>query len=53
MFIDRILARFKIQTKVLFFILPFVVSICAVGITGLYASGLLQGRMEISNSTLR
>ncbi len=31
MFIDRILARFKIQTKVLFFILPFVVSISAVG----------------------
>ncbi|RAS18168.1 methyl-accepting chemotaxis protein [Ensifer adhaerens] len=53
MFIDRILARFKIQTKVLFFILPFVVSICAVGITGLYASGLLQGRMEISNSVLQ
>ena len=53
MFIDRILARFKIKTKVLLFILPFVVSICAVGITGLYASGLLQGRMEISNSVLQ
>jgi methyl-accepting chemotaxis protein len=53
MLIDRILARFKIQTKVLFFILPFVVSISAVGITGLYASGLLQGRMEISNSVLQ
>ncbi|WP_075292530.1 methyl-accepting chemotaxis protein [Pararhizobium arenae] len=53
MFIDRVLARFKIQTKVLLFIFPFVVSICAVGITGLYASGLLQGRMEISNSVLQ
>ncbi|ASY61770.1 Methyl-accepting chemotaxis protein [Sinorhizobium sojae CCBAU 05684] len=53
MLIDRILARFKIQTKVLFFILPFVVSISAVGLTGLYASGLLQGRMEISNSVLQ
>ncbi len=53
MFIDRILARFKIQTKVLVFILPFVLSICAVGFTGLYASGLLQGRMEISNSVLQ
>ncbi|OJF95366.1 methyl-accepting chemotaxis protein [Pararhizobium antarcticum] len=53
MFIDKILARFKIQTKVLLFIFPFVVSICAVGITGLYASGLLQGRMEISNSVLQ
>ena len=53
MFIDRILARFKIQTKVAVFILPFVISICAVGFTGLYASGLLQGRMEISNSVLQ
>jgi len=53
MLIDRILARFKIQTKVLLFILPFVVSISAVGLTGLYASGLLQGRMEISNSVLQ
>ena len=51
--IDRLLSRFKIQTKVLIFILPFVVSITAVGITGLYASGLLQGRMEISNAVLQ
>jgi methyl-accepting chemotaxis protein len=51
--IDRILSRFRIQTKVLIFIFPFVVSITAVGITGLYASGLLQGRMEISNSVLQ
>ncbi len=51
--IDRILSRFKIQTNVLIFILPFVVSITAVGLTGLYASGLLQGRMEISNSVLQ
>jgi methyl-accepting chemotaxis protein len=51
--IDRILSRFRIQTKVLIFILPFVVSITAVGITGLYASGLLQGRMEISNGVLQ
>src|SRR6218665_3020158 len=52
-FIDRILSRFNIQTKVLIFILPFVISISAVGVTGLYASGLLQGRMEISNSVLK
>ncbi|MDO6962604.1 methyl-accepting chemotaxis protein [Rhizobium alvei] len=51
--IDRILSRFRIQTKVLIFILPFVISISAVGFTGLYASGLLQGRMEISNSVLQ
>jgi methyl-accepting chemotaxis protein len=53
MSIDRLLSRFKIQTKVLIFILPFVVSITAVGVTGLYASGLLQGRMEVSNSVLQ
>ncbi|MGL3606861.1 methyl-accepting chemotaxis protein [Rhizobium sp. G187] len=53
MFIDRILSRFSIQTKVLIFILPFVISISAVGFTGLYASGLLQGRIEISNSVLQ
>jgi methyl-accepting chemotaxis protein len=53
MFIDRILSRFRIKTKVLIFVLPFVLSISAVGFTGLYASGLLQGRMEISNSVLQ
>lgn len=53
MLIDKVLSRFKIKTKVLLFVLPFVVSISAVGLTGLYASGLLQGRMEISNSVLQ
>ncbi len=53
MLIDKVLARFRIHTKVIFFILPFVVSISAVGLTGLYASGMLQGRMEISNSVLQ
>ncbi len=53
MLIDKVLARFKIQTKVLLFILPFVVSITAVGITGLYASGLLQERIEISNNVMK
>ncbi|MBB4955770.1 methyl-accepting chemotaxis protein [Agrobacterium vitis] len=53
MFVDQLLSRFRIQTKVLIFILPFVISISAVGFTGLYASGLLQGRMEISNSVLQ
>ncbi|MDM9626442.1 methyl-accepting chemotaxis protein [Rhizobium sp. S152] len=51
--IDKILSRFRIKTKVLIFVLPFVVSISAVGLTGLYASGMLQGRMEISNSVLQ
>ena len=42
-----------IQTKVIVLLLPFVISISAVGLTGLYASGLLQGRIEISNSVLQ
>ena len=53
MLVDRLLARFKIQTKVLVFIFPFVVSISAVGLTGLYASNMLQGRMDISNTVLQ
>ena len=51
--IDRILSRFSISTKVMAFVLPFVLSITAVGLMGLYASGLLQQRMEISNGTMR
>ncbi|MCM2290725.1 methyl-accepting chemotaxis protein [Allorhizobium sp. BGMRC 0089] len=53
MFIDRILSRFTIQTKVLIFIVPFVLIISAVGFTGLYATGLLQGRMDISNDVMQ
>ncbi|OLP58139.1 chemotaxis protein [Xaviernesmea oryzae] len=53
MFIDRILARFKIQTKVILFVAPFVAGITIVGATGLYASGLLQARMETSNGILQ
>jgi methyl-accepting chemotaxis protein len=53
MLVDTILSRFKIKTKVLIFVCPFVVAISAVGLTGFYASGLLQGRMEISNGVLQ
>lgn len=47
MFVDQLLSRFNIQTKVLMFILPFIVSISAVGFTGLWASGLLQSRIAV------
>ena len=47
------MSRVRIQTKVIVLLLPFVISISAVGLTGLYASGLLQGRIEISNSVLQ
>ncbi len=53
MSVDKLLSRYNIRTKVLLFVLPFVISISAVGFTGLYASGLLQGRMEISNGILQ
>nr|AGU11632.1 Methyl-accepting chemotaxis protein (MCP) signaling domain [uncultured organism] len=51
--IDRLMSRIRIQTKVLVLVTPFVLSITAVGLTGLYTSGLLQGRMEISNNVLQ
>jgi methyl-accepting chemotaxis protein len=53
MVVDRLLARFKIQTKVVAFIVPFVLSISAVGLSGLYASNLLQARMDISNTVMQ
>ncbi len=53
MLVDKILSRFKIKTKVLMFVMPFVVTISAVGFTGLYASGLLEGRINLSNSVLQ
>lgn len=49
----RLLSRVRIQTQVMVFITPFVLSIIAVGATGFYASSLLQGRMDISNSVLQ
>ncbi len=53
MLIDQLMSRFKIQTKVVVLVLPFVASITAVGLTGFYASGLLQERMEVSNSVMQ
>ncbi|OLP57809.1 hypothetical protein BJF93_13215 [Xaviernesmea oryzae] len=51
--IDRLMSRIRIQTKVLVLVAPFVLSIAAVGLTGLYISGQLQGRMEISNGIMQ
>jgi len=50
---EKLLSRVRIQTKVFIFVIPFILSIAAVGITGFYTSGLLQARMEISNSVLQ
>ncbi|MVA63814.1 HAMP domain-containing methyl-accepting chemotaxis protein [Agrobacterium vitis] len=51
--IDKLLSRFNIRTKVLLFVLPFVISISAVGLTGFYAAAILQVRMEVSNGILQ
>ncbi|PDS78476.1 methyl-accepting chemotaxis protein [Rhizobium sp. L43] len=51
--LGRLLSRVRIQTQVMVFIVPFILSIMAVGAMGLYASSLLQGRMDISNSVLQ
>ena len=51
--VDKLLSHYTIRTKVLLFVLPFVISISAVGLTGFYASSLLQGRMEVSNGILQ
>ncbi|MBB4010177.1 methyl-accepting chemotaxis protein [Allorhizobium taibaishanense] len=49
---DRLLSHYKIQTKVLVFIIPFVLAISAVGAAGYYASRLLQGQMEVTNNVV-
>lgn len=51
--VDKLLSRYSIRAKVLLFVFPFVISISAVGAVGLFASSLLQQRMEISNSVLQ
>jgi len=50
---DRILARFKIQTKVVILVLPLLMTIIAVGATGLYATGVLEARLNVSNDVVR
>lgn len=51
--VNGLMSRVRIQTKVLVLLAPFVISLCAVGLTGYYASSLLEGRMEISNHVLQ
>jgi methyl-accepting chemotaxis protein len=50
---DRILARFRIQTKVIVLVLPLLMTIVAVGATGLYATGVLEARLNTSNDVVR
>ncbi|MBB3919518.1 methyl-accepting chemotaxis protein [Rhizobium fabae] len=50
---DRILARFRIQTKVLILVFPLLITIAAVGATGLYATRVLEARLNVSNDVVR
>ncbi|WVT77940.1 methyl-accepting chemotaxis protein (plasmid) [Sinorhizobium chiapasense] len=50
---DRVLARFRIQTKVVILVLPLLITIAAVGVTGLYATGVLEARLNVSNDVVR
>ncbi|PDT15396.1 hypothetical protein CO670_17620 [Rhizobium sp. J15] len=50
---DRILARFRIQTKVIVLVLPLLLTIVAVGATGLYATKVLEARLNTSNDVVR
>lgn len=50
--IDRLLSRFSIRTKVLVLVLPFIFAISAVGLVGVFSSAALQSRIVMaSNAT--
>lgn len=51
--IDKLMSKVRLQTKVMVMVTPFILSVCAVGLTGYYASRLLEGRMEVSNDVLQ
>ncbi|MDK1493017.1 hypothetical protein QN219_23710 [Sinorhizobium sp. 7-81] len=51
--VDRLLSRFKIRTKVMLLVSPFILSTTAVGVTGILASGLLQNRMRYQTTSRR
>lgn len=53
MWIDALLSRFKIQTKVLFFVVPFALSLAAITLSSFYAASKIESRMEISNTMLK
>lgn len=53
MLLDKTLARFKIQTKVLMLIAPFVIVISAIGFTGIYAADRLENRMALSTRIMQ
>lgn len=51
--IDDLLSRFKIQTKVSIFVVPFILCICAVGVIGFATSRTLSNRLVLSSEIMR
>ncbi|EJZ18891.1 methyl-accepting chemotaxis protein (plasmid) [Rhizobium sp. Pop5] len=51
-FIDRLLQRMRIVTKVLFFVVPLVVLIAGIGLFGYFTAGTLKGQMTLTRQTI-
>jgi methyl-accepting chemotaxis protein len=52
MWLDRLLSYFQVQTKVLIFVIPFILSLGAVVFTSAYTSSRMEKRMNVSNALL-
>ena len=51
-FIDRLLQRRRIVTKVLLFVIPLVVLIAGIGLVGYYTASTLNGHMTVTRETI-
>jgi methyl-accepting chemotaxis protein len=51
-FIDRLLQRRRIVTKVLLFVIPLVVLIAGIGLVGYFTASTLNGHMTVTRETI-
>ncbi|MFD1326892.1 methyl-accepting chemotaxis protein [Mycoplana ramosa] len=51
-FIDRLLQRRRIVTKVLLFVIPLVVLIAGIGLVGFFTARTLNGHMTVTRETI-
>ncbi|KOF22792.1 chemotaxis protein [Ensifer adhaerens] len=51
-FIDRLLQRLRIVTKVLLFVVPLVVLIAGIGLVGFFTARTLNGHMTVTRETI-
>lgn len=51
-FIDRLLQRLRIVTKVLLFVVPLVALIAGIGLIGLFTARTLNGHMTVTRETI-